>query len=304
MIPHIYSRYNRVQSLIIPCMMLHLTLLGHTGEPVLRDVEFARIDGKSLALDLYLPKKAEKPPLLVWVHGGAWRSGDKAGVPVTALLDDGFAIASVNYRLSPEAKFPAQVHDIKAAIRFLRANAANFGLSTERIGIIGASAGGHLAALVGLTNGHPELEGKVGDCLAESSGVQCIVSLYGAGNLESILSQSTDFGVAMRVPALQLLLGGQPVEKPDLARLASPVAHLDAGDPPLLLIHGDADPQMPWQQSQELATAAEKMKLTVQFVTLPGAKHGGNEFFDAERITLMGDFLKKHLAAVRVKDSP
>ncbi|MEQ1841038.1 MAG: alpha/beta hydrolase [Verrucomicrobiales bacterium] len=277
--------------------------MGQAGEPVLRDIEFAKIDGKSLKLDLYLPEKVEKPCLLVWVHGGAWRAGDKAGVPGTALLDDGFAIASVNYRLSPEAKFPAQVHDIKAAIRFLRAHAAKWGLSTERIGIIGASAGGQLAALVGVTNRHAELEGRVGDCLAESSAVQCIVSLYGASNLESILSQSTDFGVAMRVPALQLLLGGQPADAPDLARLASPVAHLDPGDPALLLIHGDADPQMPWQQSQELAGAAEKIKLVIQFVTLPGAKHGGTEFYDQERITLMGDFLKKHLSAVRVKDS-
>ncbi len=283
--------------------MLHLTLFGQAVEPVQQDVEFANIDGKSLKLDLYLPEKTENPPLLVWVHGGAWRSGDKTGVPVTDLLDEGFAIASVNYRLSPEAKFPAQVHDIKAAIRFLRANAAKWGLSTKRIGIIGASAGGHLAALVGVSNRHPELEGRVGDCFAESSEVQCIVSLFGASNLESILSQSTDFGAAMRVPALQLLLGGQPAEKPDLARLASPVAHLDPGDPALLLIHGDVDPQMPWQQSQELATAAEKIKLVVQFVTLPGAKHGGSEFYDQERITLMGDFLKKHLSALRVKDS-
>ena len=258
------------------------------------DIEYARVGEHVLKLDLHLPQAAN-PPLIVYVHGGAWRAGSKSDVPIAKLLDHGFAIASVDYRLSTEAQFPAQIHDIKAAIRFLRAKAELFHIDAKRIAIIGSSAGGHLAALVGVTNGHKELEGKVGDHLDQSSDVQCIVSLFGASNLQTILSQSTEFGLKMRVPALQLLLGGQPTEKPDLAKLASPVSHLDKDDPPLLLIHGDADPQMPPQQSQELAKAYEALKLPVQLIMLPGSKHGGHEFYDEERTAIVAKFLDKAL---------
>lgn len=264
------------------------------AEPKYRDIEYARVGDVSLKLDLYLPKQANAP-LVVYVHGGAWRAGSKSDVPIVKLLDHGFAIASVDYRLSTQARFPAQVHDIKAAIRFLRASSEQFDISTRRIAIIGSSAGGHLAALVGVTDGDKELEGSVGRHPDQSSTVQSIVSLYGASNLQTILSQSTETGLKMRVPALQLLLGGQPTEKPELAKLASPVAHLDKHDPPLLLIHGDADPQMPPQQSREFAEAYGALGLPVEFITVAGGKHGGAEFYDTERTTKMALFLKAHL---------
>ncbi len=260
------------------------------------DIEYARIGGLALKLDLHLPKTAN-PPLIVYVHGGAWRAGSKSDVPIAKLLDHGFAIASVDYRLSTQAVFPVQIHDLKAAIRFLRAKSELFHLNTSRIAIIGSSAGGHLAALVGVTNGNKVLEGTIGEHLDQSSEVQCIVSLFGASNLQTILSQSTEFGLKMRVPALQLLLGGTPDEKPDLAKLASPVAHLDSNDPPLLLIHGDADPQMPHQQSAEFAKAYEARGLPVKFITLPGSKHGGDEFYDMERTEIVARFLQSHLKA-------
>ena len=236
-------------SMVIALLCVSYTL---AAEPTHRNIEYARVGDVSLKLDLYLPKQADAP-LIVYVHGGAWRGGSKSDVPIVKLIDHGFAIASVDYRLSTQAPFPAQVHDIKAAIRFLCASSEQLHIDTKRIAIMGSSAGGHLAALVGVTNGDKQLEGSAGEHLDQSSAVQCIVSLYGASNLQTILSQSTDAGLKMRVPALQLLLGGQPSEKPELAKLASPVAHLDKQDPPLLLIHGDADPQMPPQQSQEFA---------------------------------------------------
>ena len=272
-------------------------IMAHT---MTGDIEYARVGDHVLQLDLHLPKEAN-PPLIVYVHGGAWRAGSKTDVPIAKLLDQGFAIASVDYRLSTEAPFPAQVHDIKAAIRFLRAKSALFHINTQRIAIIGSSAGGHLAALVGVTNGNAELEGGLGEHLSQSSDVQAIVSLFGASNLQTILTQSTEFGLKMRVPALQLLLGGQPSEKPELAKLASPVAHLDKNDPPLLLIHGDADPQMPPQQSEELAKAYEALKLPVQFITIKGGKHGGKEFYDAERTAVMSQFLRAALAPEQSK---
>ncbi len=253
------------------------------------DIEYGTVGGIALKLDLHRPQAA-RAPLVVYVHGGAWRAGSKSDVPVAGLLDHGFAIASVDYRLSTQARFPAQIHDIKAAIRFLRAKSDELHLETKQIAIIGSSAGGHLAALVGVTNGHQELEGRIGGHLDQSSDVQAIVSLYGASNLQSILGQSTEFGLTVRIPALKLLLGDVPDAIPDLAKLASPVAHLDKNDPPLLLIHGDADPQMPPQQSAEFQMAYPGR---VTYITLPGSKHGGPEFYDDERTRLMADFIKQ-----------
>ena len=259
---------------------------------VKRDIEFARVGDLSLRLDLYVPPAAH-PPLVVFVHGGAWRAGSKSDFPLGKLVAEGFAIASVDYRLSTQAQFPAQSHDIKAAIRYLRAHQTELGIDAHRIVISGASAGGHLAALVGVTNGNKELEGDIGGNLDQSSDVQGIISLFGASDFMTILSQSTPHGLQVRVPALQLLLGGQPSEKPDLAKLASPVDHVDAHDPPLLLIHGDADPQMPPEQSKELAEAYQHAGLPVQLVIISGAGHGGGKFFDDEHIAMMKDFLDK-----------
>lgn len=265
-------------------------------EPSWPNLAYARVDEKPQHLDLYLAPVGEAPrPLIIWVHGGAWRSGSKADVPIQALVERGFSIASVDYRLSPVARFPAQVHDIKAAIRFLRAHAAKHHLDPQRFVVAGSSAGGHLAALVGVSNGHPQLEGTIGDHLTVSSDVQAIVSFFGASNLETILAQSTPHGLSVRVPALQLLLGGPPTEQPDLAKLASPVTHVDDRDPPLLLIHGDQDPQMPINQSHELEGAYQRVQRPCQFKVVHGGAHGGPQFFDAARLELVQAFLQQSL---------
>ncbi len=271
--------------------------LCQAKEPEVTNIEYARVDGQPLQLDLYLAPATEAAPtpLIIWVHGGAWRAGSKADVPIQALVARGFSIASVDYRLSPVARFPAQAHDIKAAIRFLRANAAKHRFDPQRFVIAGSSAGGHLAALVGVSNGHPELEGTVGEHLAVSSDVQAIVSFFGASNLNTILAQSTPHGLSVRLPALELLLGGQPTEQPDLAKLASPVTHVDDHDPPLLLIHGDQDPQMPINQSHELEGAYKLVQRRCQFEVIYHGAHGGPLFFDATRLELVEKFLRESL---------
>ncbi|MEI8381144.1 MAG: alpha/beta hydrolase [Planctomycetota bacterium] len=279
-------------------MFLIATVLidcGASGaEPTKRvDIRYATVDGIELKLDLYRPVENAKPGIIVWVHGGAWRGGSKKDMPLNSLINDGYVIASVDYRLSPQAPFPAQVHDIKAAIRFLRARQRDYGFDASRVVIAGASAGGHLATLAGVTNGHPELEGRVGENLDQSSQVDAIVSFFGMSNLTTILSQSTPHGLKVRVPALQLLLEGQPEEKPELARLASPVFHVDERDPPLLLIHGDQDPQAPINQSHELQGWYEAVKRPCQFVVVHEGKHGGAEFFDAQRMKIVREFLEK-----------
>ncbi|WP_063768860.1 alpha/beta hydrolase fold domain-containing protein [Verrucomicrobium sp. BvORR034] len=273
-----------VTGLINPTGSLH-------AEPVLKEgIEFAKVGEQPLQLDLYLPEGKAKSPLIVYVHGGGWRSGSRSDMPLGNLVAQGFPVASVDYRLSTVAPFPAQAHDIKAAIRFLRAKGKELGLSdTSKIVIAGGSAGGHLAAIVGVTNGNKALEGTVGSAQSASSDVQGIISHFGASNLQTILSQSTPHGLKVRVPALELLLGGQP----DLARLASPVAQLDSQDTPLLLIHGDADPQMPFAQSEEFQRAYQKAGLSVEFVPVAGGKHGGREFYDEARTKVMVEFLNR-----------
>src|SRR4051812_14223523 len=260
-----------------------------------RDLEYARVGDTSLKLDLYVPAAAKSPPVVVWVHGGAWRSGSKNNPSVLPLTERGYAVASVDYRLSPVAPFPAQIHDIKAAIRYLRATAKQHGISTERIAISGGSAGGHLAALVGVSNGVKELEGDVGHNRDQSSDVQAIVVFYGASNLTSILNQSTPHGLSVRAPALDLLLGGQPEAKADLARLASPVFHVDKSDPPLLWFHGDQDPQMPINQAHEMIGAYKKQGLPATLEVVYGAAHGGKLFYTADQLAQVADFLAASL---------
>ncbi len=255
------------------------------------DLVFAEVDGRELLLDLYLPPASKPSPLIVYVHGGAWRAGSKDSMPLTAVLGAGYAIASVEYRLTPEARFPAQVHDIKAAIRFLRGNQDRYPYDGREVAIAGSSAGGHLAALVGVTNGTAELEGSVGAHLDQSSEVQAIIAYFGASNLLTILDQSTPHGLAVRKPALQLLLGGQPEQQRELAMLASPVFHVDRADPPLLLLHGDQDRQMPINQSHELHGKFKSLGLSVALHVLHGAAHGGKVFYDEARTRVVSSFL-------------
>jgi ankyrin repeat protein/acetyl esterase/lipase len=262
---------------------------------IIRDVQYARVGESVLLLDLYLPVNVTDSHLVVWVHGGAWRSGSRRKMPLNGLVQAGYTVASVDYRLSPVASFPAQVHDIKAAIRFLRSLAPRYGYQSERIAIAGESAGGHLAALVGTTNGHAKLEGAIGEHLDQSSDINAIVDYFGPSNLMTILSQSTPHGQSVRVPALQLLLGGQPQDQPELAKLASPVDHVDPTDPPLLLIHGDQDPQVPISQSHELQGRYQECDRPVRLEVVHDGAHGGSEFYDDELLNIVQDFLIESL---------
>ena len=197
---------------LVGCMVPAVTI---AIDPTQKDVRYATVDGQPLRLDFYGPEmQIPERPLIIWVHGGAWRSGTKANVPLVSLRKHGFAIASIEYRLSPVAKFPAQIHDIKAAVRYLRSQAERFDVAPDKFILAGSSAGGHLAVLAAVTEGIAELD-PPDNIKIESAGprpsrqqVQAVVSFFGAGNLQTILSQSTPFGLEVRVPALKLLLGG------------------------------------------------------------------------------------------------
>ena len=286
----------RFLALVHILILLSLPIAVSAAEPQrdFTDLVYATVNGKPLALDVHLPAGTQQPSLLVFVHGGAWTTGSKAQYPAF-LLARGFAVASVDFRSSNDALFPADVHDIKAAIRFLRAKAKDYGYRADRIGVVGASSGGHLAALVGVTNGVKELEGTEGDYLNESSSVQAAVSYFGATDLTTILSQSTPAGLAVRAPALERLLGAAPDVAQDLARLASPIFHVDREDPPILLLHGDQDTQMPVNQVLEMRWAYENVGRQVDVMILHGVDHVAPPFFEGAPVDRVVAFLERAL---------
>ncbi|MGB4901837.1 MAG: alpha/beta hydrolase [Saprospiraceae bacterium] len=259
---------------------------------ITNDIVFAQTPERTLALDLYLPKSQGQPYLIIWVHGGAWHSGSKDNPPKD-LLQRGYALASIDYRLTVEAAYPAQIFDIKAAIRFLRAHATQYGYRSDKIFIWGSSAGGHLAALAGVTNGLKSMEGSLGDNLTESSDIQGIIDFYGPSNLTTILDQSTPHGLNVRTPALALMFG-KPLDqcKSELEN-ASPVMHVSPDDPPLFILHGDQDIQVPVNQSIELFGKYRALNLPVQLEWVYGAGHGGKKFSDSVLIDNVISFLQK-----------
>ncbi|QDV53343.1 alpha/beta hydrolase [Gimesia fumaroli] len=265
-----------------------------------RDLEYASINGKPLLLDLYLPKGVKNPPLLVWIHGGGWRNGDKGrgGKLMPIGTAAGYACASINYRLSGEAIFPAQIHDCKAAIRWLRAHAATYGYDAQRIGAGGSSAGGHLVALLGTSGGDKGLEGKVGTHLDQSSSVQAVCDMYGPTDFLQMDAHALPDARFKHNDARSpesLLIGGPILENKDKVAKVNPITYIDQQDPPFLIIHGSKDPLVPLHQSQLLNEALKRNKVPVTLRVLEGAKHGGREFNAPDVNGQIVTFFDKHL---------
>jgi acetyl esterase/lipase len=234
-------------------------------------------------LDLYASKKAKERPLIVWIHGGAFLFGSKEGfaaepVPLDFLLE-GYAVASINYRLSPEAIFPAQLEDCKAAIRWLRAHADEYGINSNRIGVWGASAGGNLAALVGATGELREFE--VGENLGFSSRVQAVCDFFGPTDfLQMDAHRLPDGQIHDAADSPESKLVGVPIQdNPDKARRVNPITYVTKDAPPFLIVHGTLDRLVPFNQSQLLAAALEAVGASVKFHSVDGGGHG--EYFGA-----------------------
>ncbi|WP_394992350.1 alpha/beta hydrolase fold domain-containing protein [Emticicia sp.] len=269
----------------------NLLLQAQNDIEISKDITYAEVDGKKLQLDIYKPKVQKEPYLVVWVHGGAWNTGSKANPPL-GLLPFGYALASVDFRASTEKPFPADVHDIKAAIRFLRANASKYGYKSDKIIIWGSSSGGHLAALVATTNNNATLEGNLGSFLNTSSSVQACIDFFGPTNFLTILNQSTPHGLNVRLPALAILLGKPLDQVTELAKLASPVYQVDTSDPPLFIVHGEQDIQVPINQSIELMSAYKSKNLKVQIEFIPYAGHSDPAYAKKELMEKIDRFLK------------
>jgi acetyl esterase/lipase len=239
---------------------------------VTRNVEYCQGGGHPLLLDVYRPKEraAVPAPAMLWIHGGGWRAGDKEPAPLALqLATRGFVTASANYRLSGEAPFPAAIEDCKCAVRFLRANAARYGIDPARIGVAGGSAGGHLALLVGTADESAGLEGT-GGWKGVSSRVAAVLSWFGPADF-SVGHEAFEKG---RGPSIAAFLGGALNEKPENYRRASPVTWVSKDDPPLLLIHGNADSTVPFDQSIRMEKAYRKAGLAVELIKVENAEHG------------------------------
>ncbi|MFQ6036700.1 MAG: alpha/beta hydrolase fold domain-containing protein [Sedimentisphaerales bacterium] len=261
---------------------------------VLRDLEYIPGGHERHKLDLYLPQQqlSAPLPLIVWVHGGAWRGGSKDRCPALWFLDKGYAVASINYRLSQHAIFPAQIEDCKAAIRWLRANAKRYSLAAERIGVWGSSAGGHLVALLGTTGDVEEFE--VGPNLDVSSRVQAVCDFFGP----------TDFLEMGRFPSKMnhyaadspesKLIGGPVLQNKEACRRANPITYITKDDPPFLIMHGDKDMTVPINQSELFYDALKKAGVPVTFHTVSGAGHG---FSGPEIDKMVDDFFDTTIKA-------
>ncbi|MEI4271220.1 alpha/beta hydrolase [Klenkia sp. LSe6-5] len=238
---------------------------------------------RPLQLDLWVPATSTPAPVVVWVHGGAFMMGDRRLLPETlrpdqvfqALTAAGLAVATIDYRHALEAPFPAQLHDAKAAVRWLRAHAAELAIGTERIGAWGESAGGYIAALLGLTGHRPDLEGTHG-VLGPSSSVDVVVDWYGLADLSTMPRKAPPPEIAallpeeLRTPPEDHLLRGLTG---DALADASPVAHVRADSPPFLLQHGTADWLVPCDQSTQLAAVMQSVGAPVILEPVPGAGH-------------------------------
>ena len=217
---------------------------------------FGRGGEIDLLLDLYLPEQpGARRPIIMNVHGGGWSGLDKGWCPFPLrMVEQDYAVASINYRLSHQAIYPAQLHDCKAGVRWLRANAARYGLDGEHIGVWGDSAGGHLAALLGVTGDRPDLEGESGNP-GISSRVQAVCDYFGPTDLARLRVRRGPWASrgAFR-DIVNNLLGGTPESVPESAALANPITHVTKDAAPFLIMHGDLD-HVPLSQSVMLYEA-------------------------------------------------
>lgn len=263
--------------LCAPIMATENTMTVH------RDLQYGDAPGAAHRLDLYLPQNTatKTHPLILWIHGGAWESGDKASCPITQATRHGFAIASINYRLSREAPFPAQIHDCKGAIRWLKTHAEQYKLNRDQFALWGESAGGHLAALAGTSAASDTLEGNVGGNLNTSSNVQAVIDWFGPTDLRQLWNDIKGTGrYNPRDNPLTRLFGGTVDEKTKLVDSANPIAYINDKTPPFFIVHGDQDDVVPLSQSQMFFAALQKAGVKSELIIIPGARHGGGEFLN------------------------
>ena len=278
------------------------------GAKAERDIVYARIGDRELLLDLYLPPKGPAPlPVIVWVHGGGWRSGSKGSAgQARPMLDRGYAVVDVGYRLSGEAIFPAQVEDCKAAVRWVRANAAKYSFDPDRIGAWGSSAGGHLVAFLGTAGNVREFDTAANT--KYSSRVQAVCDWFGPTDFLQMDKHSLEgsrlIHDAPNSPE-SLLVGGPIQDEPyrAIVRKANPITYVTKDDPPFLIMHGDKDMSVPLHQSELLYDALKKAGVEATLYVVKGGGHGlrGGEESSEKLFEIVANFFDKHLKTQQPK---
>lgn len=250
------------------------------GTRIDKDIVYETVMGRDLLLDLYRPANTTGPlPLIIWIHGGGWRGGSKNGINrCVGMLERGYAIASVEYRLSGEAIFPAAVEDCKAAVSFLRLNAKTYGLDPNRFGAWGSSAGGHLVAMLGVTNDDATFDTHPVTRKA-SPKVQAVCNWFGPTDFLRMNDFPGKINHDSPESPESLFIGAPIQENKELVRKANPITYISRSDPPMLLMHGDKDQSVPFNQSELLHAALQKAKVPT---TLYKVRNGGHGFKGAD----------------------
>jgi len=281
---------------VLPYMYAQVTVGDDVS--VSRDVVYSIVEADTLMLDVYWHENTVKPePLIIWIHGGGWRQGSKNNPrEAVKMLDHGYAVASIEYRLSHQALFPAQILDCKAAIRWLKVHAQQFNADSSRVGVWGSSAGGHLSALVG-TSWHLGAWDALGEYQHISSKVQAVCDYYGPTDFLRMDDRPGRFEHNSPDSPEGLLIGGPIQDNKEKTRLANPIYYIREGTPPFLILHGKQDVLVLWEQSQLLHDALLAKGQSSRLILLDNLGHGGkgwSKLFDYP-LDFFNDTLKKDL---------
>ena len=250
------------------------------GFNIMQDISYAGTDNARQTLDLALPIKriSDKPlPVIAFIHGGGWRGGSKGGGlnRISGFLKSGnYAGVSIGYRLSNEAKWPAQIHDCKAAIRWIKANAKKYGLDGTRIAVHGTSAGGHLVAMLGTSSGVKAMDGSIGVYTGQSTKVACVVDYFGPTNFLRMNDFESRIDHDAKGSPEGLLIGGPIQENKKKTLTADPISYVSKEDSPFLIMHGTRDMAVPYNQSVILHSALKKIGVPSALLTVTGGGHG------------------------------
>ena len=265
-----------------------------------RNLNYAATENPRQTLDLFLPKSRKKTdalPIIVYIHGGGWKAGRKEGGlrRLEPFLRTGkFAAASINYRLSGEATWPAQIHDCKAAIRWIKGNAGKYGLNQNKMAAWGNSAGGHLAAMLGVSGGQKELAGDIGEFLQTNARLTCIISFCGPTHFLSMNKFPSNIDHDEANSPESRLIGGPLQKNKRLANFASPLSFVTKDDAPALIVHGKRDNLVPFNQAEIFHAALVKAGVSSEFLPMNDMGHNLSGPVVSKRTR---DFLTRHLLA-------
>ncbi|MDQ6477449.1 alpha/beta hydrolase [Dyadobacter sp. LHD-138] len=267
--------------------------LSIPGAKLIKNIRYGTANIRQ-TFDLYIPENASKPvPVIVWIHGGGWNNGTKKNMHVDGLVAHGYAIASVDYRFTRDTIFPAQIRDCNAAIALLWKNASQYHLDTSRFILAGASAGGHLAALIGMSNNNNRQEFYPFSIKNNPVRFQAVINYYGVTDLYVLHGNGLSFDVDADDSIISKLLGASSLKRPDLAKWASATTYIDKNDPPTLTIHGAKDQTSPLWLGQLFTNLLQVTGVKNDILILPEAAHAGSVFSQANVLEKVLSFLKE-----------